>query len=70
MKISRVRDIILPYRANIPLHPRVSIEDRVTHAIRKMIESDVRCIAVMQNNRPVGVIRFEDALDKIGVAPC
>jgi len=67
MKTRRVKDIILPYRADIPLNPWVSVDDRLTEAIRRMLDFDAHCIAVMRNDRPIGVVRLEDALKKIGL---
>lgn len=67
MKTRRVNEIILPYRADIPLNPWVTGEDRLTEAIRRMLAFDAQCIAVMRKNQPIGVIRLEDALKKIGL---
>ncbi|MBC2709578.1 MAG: CBS domain-containing protein [Desulfosarcina sp.] len=67
MKVRRVREIILPYKADTPLKPWVSSDDRITEAIKRMLDCDVHCIAVIRKNRPIGVVRLEDALEKIGL---
>lgn len=67
MRTRTVKEIILPYRSGIPLNPRVSADDRITEAIRRMLACDVHWIAVIRNNRPIGVIRLEDALKTIGL---
>lgn len=67
MKTRKVKEIVLPYRAGIPSKPWVSIDDRITEAITRMIACDVHCIAVIRNNRPIGMVRLEDALKEIGL---
>ena len=69
MKKYRVREIMLPYDAAVPLNPWVVADDRITRAIRKMIDWDVHAIVVIRRNRPIGMIRMEDALEEIGLEP-
>jgi predicted transcriptional regulator len=67
MKTRKVKEILLPYKPDIPLQPWVSLDDRITEAIRRMIDCDVHCIVVIRKSRPIGVVRLEDALKKIGL---
>jgi predicted transcriptional regulator len=67
MKTKKVKEIILPYRPDIPLKPCVSLDDKITEAIRRMIACDVHRIVVIRKSRPIGVVRLEDALKKIGL---
>jgi hypothetical protein len=32
-----------------------------------MVSSNLKCIAVMKNQRPVGMIRLDDAFRKVGL---
>ncbi len=67
MNVKKVQEIIMPYQGGVPLKPRVSMDERITEAIRKMLVWDVRRIAVVRKNRPVGLVRLEDALKEIGL---
>ena len=67
MKERRIKDIVLPFIEGIPLQPSVEISDKITHAIEIMIDSNVNRIAVIQNQHPIGMIRLEDALHKLGI---
>jgi len=67
MKTRKVKDIILPYKSDIPMQPWVSMDDRITEAIRRMTACDVHCIVVVRKSRPIGVVRLEDALKYIGL---
>jgi len=63
----RVSEILLPYKEGTPLDPSVSVDDRIVHAIEVMVNNNLRCIAVVRNQRPVGMVRLEDAFEKIGL---
>lgn len=67
MERKKIDEILLPYRHEIPLHPSVVVGDKIIHAIRLMVENNLKCIAVVQNNRPVGMLRLDDAFQKLGL---
>ena len=67
MRKQRVEDIILPYKQGVPIRPSVTIGDEITHAIELMVNHNLRCIAVIRNNRPVGMVRLGDAFRKMGL---
>ena len=67
MERKKIDEILLPYRQEIPLHPSVGVGDKIIHAIQMMVENNVKCIAVVKNNRPVGMLRLEDAFQKLGL---
>jgi len=67
MRRKRVTEILLPYREGLPLDPSVSVDDRITHAIELMVNHNVRQLAVVKNERPVGMVRLEDAFEKLGL---
>ena len=67
MERKKIDEILLPYREEIPLHPSVAVGDKLMHAIQLMVEHNMRCIAVVKNNRPVGMLRLEDAFHKLGL---
>ena len=67
MKTKRIDEILLPYEEGIPLNPSVTISDKIVHAVELMVENDLKCIAVVRNKRPVGMVRLEDAFQKIGL---
>ena len=63
----KVVAIIHPYPQGLPLEPSVSAEDRITRAIELMVKHDLRCVAVIRNHRPIGMIRLEDAFKELGL---
>lgn len=67
MKRKKIEEILLPYQQGVPIHPSVVVGDKIIHAVKLMVESNVRCIAVVNNNRPVGMLRLEDAFQKLGL---
>ncbi len=69
MGAKKVREIIRPYRAGIPLNPCVVPDDKISQAIKLMIHNEVKRIAVVRNNRPIGFIRLEDAFEAVGLWP-
>ncbi len=67
MERQKIDQILQPYRHDIPLHPSVAVGDKITHAIKLMVENNLKCIAVVNNNLPVGLLRLEDAFQKLGL---
>ena len=67
MRKQKVEDIILPYSQVVPIKPSVTTGDEITHAIELMVDHNLKCIAVVSNNRPVGMVRLGDAFRKMGL---
>ena len=67
MRRRNVDEILLPYEDGLPLDPSVQIGDRIITAIELMVRENLRQIAVVRNQRPVGMVRLEDAFNKIGL---
>ena len=67
MERKKIDEILLPYKEGIPLHPRVRISDRIIHAVELMVNNNMTYIAVIKNNRPIGMLRLEDAFRKLGL---
>jgi signal-transduction protein with cAMP-binding, CBS, and nucleotidyltransferase domain len=67
MRRRRVDEILLPYEEGIPLDPCVEMGEKLINAIQLMVSNNLKCIAVTKNRRPVGMIRLEDAFNKIGM---
>jgi CBS domain-containing protein len=67
MKRKRVSDILLPYNDMVPLEPSVGLDERIVHAIELMVNRNLKCVAVVSNQRPVGMIKLEDAFEKLGL---
>ncbi|UCF83715.1 MAG: CBS domain-containing protein [Desulfobacteraceae bacterium] len=67
MKAKKVAEILLPYEEGIPLNPSVTISDKIVDAVELMVENNLKHIAVVRNRRPIGIVRFEDALQKLGL---
>lgn len=67
MKEKKVGEILLPFRQEVPLHPSVRPGDRIIRAIELMVTNNLKCIAVIRNNQPVGTVRLEDAFEKVGL---
>jgi predicted transcriptional regulator len=63
----KVRELIRPFRESIPLDPCVMADDKITRAISLMIDNEVKRIAVVRNDKPIGFIRLEDALEVLGL---
>ncbi len=63
----KVDEILQPYTEGTPLDPSVRMGDRIIHAIELMVRNNLRCIAVLRDRRPVGIVRLEDAFQKIGL---
>ncbi len=67
MQAGKVNEIILPYKKGLPLNPCLTANDRITHAVEIMLEYDIEEIVVVQNIRPIGRVRIDDALEKLGL---
>ncbi len=67
MRIRKVDEILRPYAEGIPLDPSVHMGDRIIHAIELMVKNNLKCIAVLKNQRPIGIVHLEDAFQKIGL---
>jgi hypothetical protein len=67
MRRTKIDEILLPYEDGVPLDPSVNIGDRIIAAIELMVGKNLKKIAVVRNQRPVGIIRLEDAFKKIGL---
>ncbi len=67
MRRRKVDEILQPYTEGTPLDPFVRMGDRIIHAIELMVRNNLKCIAVLRNQRPVGVVNLEDAFQKIGL---
>jgi len=68
MKKKKIEEILLPYQQGVPIHPSVVVGDKIIHAVKLMVECNVNCIAVVKNNRPVGMLRLQDAFQKLGLS--
>jgi predicted transcriptional regulator len=67
MRCRRVDEILLPYEEGVPLAPCVEMGEKLINAIQLMVSNDLKCLAVTRNQRPVGMIRLEDAFKNIGM---
>jgi len=67
LRRKKVKDIILPLKGDIPLYPSVTMTDLITSAIELMVKNERENIIVVQNNRPVGIVRLADAFRKVGL---
>ena len=67
MRQKKVIEIIVPYEEGAPSHPTVMLTDRVVDAVELMVNHGLRRIAVVRNNRPLGMIRLEDAFRELGL---
>ena len=67
MREKRVKDILIPFMEDIPLRPSVTPSDKIVLAIELMVNKNLKCIAVIEKHRPVGMVRLEDALDEMGL---
>jgi hypothetical protein len=67
MKSRKVDCILLPCPEDLPVTPSVSIGEKITRAIELMISHNLNRIAVVRNQRAIGMIRLEDAFQEIGL---
>ena len=69
MRHHRVHDIIRPYHPDLPVRPSVAPGDRLIRAVELMMAGGLRQIAVMQSDRPVGLVELAEALNRLGIDP-
>jgi CBS domain-containing protein len=67
MKLLTVQEVVVPLEEGVPLAPSVSPEDRITDALKVMLKNELKRIAVVEENEPMGMIRLDDALRKVGL---
>ena len=67
MKTLKIRSILLPYRKETSIKYTVTPEDDVIYAVELMVGHNMKQIAVVRNGRPIGMIRLDDALKKLGL---
>ena len=67
MHAGKVNEIILPYKKGLPLKPCLTVNDRITHAVEVMLANGIEEIVVVRNIRPIGRVRIDDALKKLGL---
>jgi CBS domain-containing protein len=63
----KVRELIRPFPAGFPLNPCVTADDKITRAIKLMLNNEVNRIAVVHISQPIGFIRLEDAFEAVGL---
>lgn len=67
MKQKRVEEIVRPLKADLPPHPTVTIDDKIIKAIELMVNHDLKYMAVVRKNRPIGMICLDDAFKTVGL---
>ncbi|MBF0119859.1 MAG: CBS domain-containing protein [Desulfobacterales bacterium] len=67
MNKKTVAKIILPYVESLPINPSVNAEDKIINAIELMVKNNLRCVAVVRNHKPIGMIRLDDAFSALGL---
>jgi CBS domain-containing protein len=67
MKRLAVESIIIPIEGDVPVKPSVGPQDRIIDTIEVMLENDLKRIAVTEGEEVLGMIRLEDALEKVGL---
>ena len=67
MKVKKVEEILLPFRADVAVHPSVSARDKITFAIELMLNNNLKYIAVLRGKQPIGIVRLEDAFKSLGL---
>ena len=71
METIKVKTILQPYRKETSTNYTVRPEDKVIYAVELMVAHNMKTIAVVRNGRPIGMIRLEDAFEKLGLRmPC
>ena len=51
----------------MPINPSVTLNDKIIYAIEVMLNNNIKDIAVVHNNRAIGMVRRKDAFKKIGL---
>mgnify|MGYP000577914519 CR=1 FL=1 len=67
MRGRKIDEILLPYEEGVPLKPSVRMGEKIITAIELMVGNNLKEVAVVRNQRPVGMIRLEDAFKRIGL---
>ena len=67
MKVQSIRSIIRPCNRKLPAEPKVEADDKVSRAIELMVSHNLESIAVVQNQRIIGMICLSDAFKQIGL---
>ena len=62
-----VGDILMPKEDGLPPFPSVRPTDRLTMAIRLMLENEVGRIAVVLNRQQIGTVYLDDAIRGLGL---
>ena len=55
------------YQPEVALEPFVLYGDRITKAVERMVSTGSKQIAVVKNNKTIGMIRLEDAFAVLGL---
>ncbi|MBW2709617.1 MAG: hypothetical protein JRD04_10135 [Deltaproteobacteria bacterium] len=67
MNRKKIEEILLPAKEGLPLHPSVTMSDRIIHAVELMVNNNLKDITVVLNERPIGRVCLGDALKKLGL---
>lgn len=67
MKEKKIEEILQPLQEGLPLHPSLSLGDKIIHAIEIMVDNNLKCVAVVRDNRPIGMVCLKDAFQKLGL---
>ena len=67
MESHKVKSIMLPYINGVSLELTVTPDDKLTTAVKRMLLYNANRIAVIKRNRPIGTIKLDDALNKLGL---
>jgi predicted transcriptional regulator len=57
----------MPFTSGVSLDYAVTPEDRLTHAVQLMLFYGINRIAVVENGHPMGIVRLDDALERLGL---
>ncbi len=67
MRPKKVSEIIIPCQTDLPRHPAVDLNAKLSDTVKLMVHLGLKQIAVVQKNRMVGMIRLEDAFRELGL---
>jgi len=67
MRQKKVLEIVVPYQEGTPNHPAITMNDKIIDAVELMVNHGLQQVAVVRNNRPVGMIRLKDAFRELGL---
>jgi len=67
MRSCKVDSIIAPYTEDVPLTPSVTLGEKISRAIELMLKHNQNRIAVVRNQRTIGMVRLEDAFHELGL---